>query len=595
MSYIGIDLGTTNSSVGLYDEHSNKVIIIPNEEGKFSTPSIVSFTETNILIGNAAKNNLTINPSNTIYDLKRFIGRTFKDMIIQEDKEFVTYKLEENNGVPIIKIGYKNKLREMKPETIIALILSKMMKIAKEYKHTEIKEAIITVPAHFNIIQRQATKDAGRIAGLNVLRLINEPTAAAITYKLHNKFKDKRNVLIFDLGGGTFDVSIVYLDDDVIEVKSTYGDPHLGGEDFDENLINFCIKKFEEETGINISNNAKSKQRLKKEVEKLKNNLSSLEEASLDIDSLAGGKDFELLISKVDFENMNYDLFKRCIDCVEKAIKYAKLSKKDINDIALVGMSSNIPKMKELLLNFFERKEMNKGFNININPETAVAYGAAYQIYSVKKSLNNLILYDIISQSIKINVNDNETELFQIGTKIPIQKIINYIIEKEKLSIKVFQKIMTYSKKNKSSSSFYEEIGEYIIEGEKNAKIKVTFIITVDNLFCLRAEDSSGKQIKIIENPNKRQLNLLEIKEMEKEVIELNKDIKYKEILTKIKNYVMGLYLKNKDDKIKDLLDYIKQNENSFVNLKVIIEKSKGLFELNEIENLDENDIHLFI
>ena len=209
--------------------------------------------------------------------------------------------------------------------------------------------------------------------------------------------------------------------------------------------------------------------------------------------------------------------------------------------------------------------------------------------------MNNLILRDIISQSIKINVNDNETELFQIGTKIPIQKIINYIIEKEKLSIKVFQKTMTYSKNNKSSSSFYEEIGEYIIEGEKNTKINVTFIITVDNLFCLRAEDSSGKKIKIIENPNKRQLNLLEIKEMEKEVIELNKDIKYKEILTIIKNYVMGLYLKNKDDKIKDLLDYIEKNENSFVDLKVIIEKSKGLFELNEIENLDINDIKLFI
>ena len=344
---IGIDLGTTYSCVGTWENGS--VVIIPNDLGSRTTPSVVAFSDKERLIGQAAKDNITRNYENTVFDVKRLIGRRFDDKIVQEDIKLWPFKVEKdsNSDRPVIVVSYLGQTKNFYAEEISAMVLMKMKDIASTYLKKDVKDAVITVPAYFNDSQRQATKDAGRIAGLNVLRIINEPTAAAVAYGLNNKDNNERYVLVFDLGGGTFDVSILILNEEVFEVRATCGDTHLGGEDFDNRLVNYCAKKFKENTGIDISGNQKAKRRLKLECEKAKRNLSTAIEAHIEIENLANEESLSVTITRSDFENMCQDLFNKCIEPLKKSLSDAKITKDKISEVVLVGGSTRIPKICE--------------------------------------------------------------------------------------------------------------------------------------------------------------------------------------------------------------------------------------------------------
>lgn len=356
MPAVGIDLGTTYSCVGVWQH--GKVHIIANDQGNRTTPSCVAFTDTERLIGDAAKNQVALNPNNTIFDAKRLIGRKFDDPKIQQDLIHWPFGVINDGGKPKIRVEYKGKTETYAPEEISSMVLIKMREIAEANLGVNIRDAVITVPAYFNDSQRQATKDAGAIAGLNVLRIINEPTAAALAYGLNMYLTRKRNVLIFDLGGGTFDVSILTIGKgSIFEVKATAGDTHLGGEDFDNRMVNHLAEEFKRKHKKDLKNDPKSLRRLRTAAERAKRTLSSSTEASLEIDALYEGIDFFCQISRARFEELNADLFRMTLDPVEKALKDAKLSKNSINNIVLVGGSTRIPKVQNLLRDFFDRKK----------------------------------------------------------------------------------------------------------------------------------------------------------------------------------------------------------------------------------------------
>jgi len=368
---IGIDLGTTYSCVAIYK--NGKVEIIPNEFGNRITPSVVAFTDDERLVGEAAKNQATLNPTRTIYDVKRLIGRKFEDKEVQHDKKFMPYDIVNKDGKPYIRANVKGEVKTFAPEEISAMILTKMKEIAENYLGTQVKNAVITVPAYFNDAQRLATKDAGRIAGLNVLRVINEPTAASIAYGLEKKGEE--NILVFDLGGGTFDVSVLSLDQGVFEVLATSGDTHLGGEDFDQRVLDYFIKLIHKKYNKDISQDKTVIQKLKKEVEKGKRALSNVHEVRIEIDGLIDGEDFSEVLTRARFEELNMDLFKKTLIPVQQALEDAKLKKNQIDEIVLVGGSTRIPKVQKMIKDFFNGKEPNRG----INPDEAVAFGAAVQ------------------------------------------------------------------------------------------------------------------------------------------------------------------------------------------------------------------------
>ncbi|XP_006772899.1 PREDICTED: heat shock 70 kDa protein 1-like [Myotis davidii] len=370
---IGIDLGTTYSCVGVFQH--GKVEIIANDQGNRTTPSYVAFTDTERLIGDAAKNQVALNPQNTVFDAKRLIGRKFGDAVVQSDMKHWPFQVISDGDKPKVQVSYKGETKAFFPEEISSMVLTKMKEIAEAYLGYAVTNAVITVPAYFNDSQRQATKDAGVIAGLNVLRIINEPTAAAIAYGLDRTGKGERNVLIFDLGGGTFDVSILTIDDGIFEVKATAGDTHLGGEDFDNRLVNHFVEEFKRKHKKDISQNKRAVRRLRTACERAKRTLSSSTQASLEIDSLFEGIDFYTSITRARFEELCSDLFRGTLEPVEKALRDAKLDKAQIHDLVLVGGSTRIPKVQKLLQDFFNGRDLNK----SINPDEAVAYGAAVQ------------------------------------------------------------------------------------------------------------------------------------------------------------------------------------------------------------------------
>lgn len=370
---IGIDLGTTYSCVGIFK--NGRVEIIANDQGNRITPSVVAFTKSGErLIGEAAKNQATLNPTNTVYDVKRLIGRNFEDKEVQSDIKLLPYKIVNKNGKPYIEVTVKGEKKVFSPEEISAMVLTKMKETAEAYLGTKVKNVVVTVPAYFNDAQRQATKDAGTIAGLNVVRIINEPTAAAIAYGLDKNKRDE-NVLVFDLGGGTFDVSLLTIDDGVFEVLATNGDTHLGGEDFDQRILRHLITVFKQKHGHDITSDKRAVQKLRREAERAKRALSTVHEARIEVESLYKGIDFTYKLSRAKFEELNDDLFRRTLKPVENVLRDAKLSKNDVHEVVLVGGSTRIPKVQQLLRDYFNGKELNKG----VNPDEAVAYGAAVQ------------------------------------------------------------------------------------------------------------------------------------------------------------------------------------------------------------------------
>ena len=400
---IGIDLGTTYSCVATYE---SSVEIIANEQGNRVTPSFVAFTPEERLIGDAAKNQAALNPKNTVFDAKRLIGRRFDEESVQNDMKTWPFKVIDVAGSPMIEVEYLGETKSFSPQEISSMVLIKMKEIAEAKIGKKVEKAVITVPAYFNDAQRQATKDAGAISGLNVLRIINEPTAAAIAYGLGaGKSEKERHVLIFDLGGGTFDVSLLHIAGGVYTVKSTSGNTHLGGQDFDTNLLEHFKADFKKKTGLDISGDARALRRLRTAAERAKRTLSSVTQTTVEVDSLFEGEDFEASLTRARFEDLNASLFKSTLEPVEQVLKDAKISKSLIDEVVLVGGSTRIPKVQKLLSDFFDGKQLEK----SINPDEAVAYGAAVQGailtgQSTSDETKDLLLLDVAPLSLGVGM-----------------------------------------------------------------------------------------------------------------------------------------------------------------------------------------------
>ncbi len=589
---IGIDLGTTYSCVAVC--LNGKVEVIPNE-GERTTPSVVSFTDNNRLIGIGAKNLITKNYTNTIYDCKRLIGRKFTDKIVQDDMKHWPFTVKKDNQVdrPVIEVTYKKEKKTFYPEEISAMILTKLKKAAEEFLGDKVTNAVITVPANFNNSQRQATKDAGRIAGLNVLRIINEPTAAAIAYGLENKTNKDLNILVFDLGGGTFDVTVLVLgkndfdideeEDNFIQVKSTCGHPHLGGEDFDNRLLKHCLNKIKEENGIDLSNNQKALRRLKNICEIAKKNLSTGEEFVIDIDNLCDGMDFNLPITRGEFESLCKDLFNSCLPYIDNAIKDAKLKKEEIDEIVLVGGSSRIPYIIKMVENYFKGKQIKK----NLNADEAVAIGAAYQaknIEGAEDGLEQLVVIDVSPLSLGIRVKGDKTHvLIPRNTMLPATKTKQFYTthDYQKIAgIRVFQGENESCKLNFELGSF-DVIIKQTDKLAGKVKFDVTFELDVNSILKVTAKEFvEGGKVYEKDNINAKTDRFTEdeIEELIKNAKLLNDADSQQEKAIKAKIYLQKICLeeKNKGNKKgEEILNWIKKNQNA--SEKDYLEKEKEL------------------